>query len=75
MYLLMQVNFLSKLVVLKPGKTVQEMIQKVMQGKDEGADTVINDENNPISTQQALNGIAGRVRFSFCFKCFKFHTR
>lgn len=34
----MQVDFLAKLVALKPGKIVLEMIRNVMQGKDEGAD-------------------------------------
>lgn len=33
-----EVNFLTKLVALRPGKTVREMIKNVMQGKDEGAD-------------------------------------
>jgi len=33
-----QVEFLSKLVALKPGKKVLDMIRNVMQGKDEGAD-------------------------------------
>ncbi|KAJ8440348.1 hypothetical protein Cgig2_012784 [Carnegiea gigantea] len=37
-----EVNFLTKLVALKPGKTVQEMIKNVMLGKDEGADTEEN---------------------------------
>ncbi|CAA0805972.1 Unknown protein [Striga hermonthica] len=33
-----EVNFLTKLVALRPGKTVRDMIKNVMQGKDEGAD-------------------------------------
>lgn len=33
-----EVDFLAKLVALKPGKIVLEMIRTVMQGKDEGAD-------------------------------------
>ncbi|KAL4558511.1 hypothetical protein LXL04_036712 [Taraxacum kok-saghyz] len=37
-----EVNFLTKLVAQKPGKTVREMIKNVMLGKDEGADN--NDE-------------------------------
>ncbi|KAL4596900.1 hypothetical protein ACB092_12G196900 [Castanea dentata] len=41
-----EVNFLTKLVALKPGKTVHEMIKNVMQGKDEGADNTDSDEEN-----------------------------
>lgn len=47
-----EVNFLMKLVALKPGKTVREMIKNVMQGKDEGAED---------STGRKISGgIAGR---------------
>lgn len=53
--MLMQVSFLTKLVALKPGKAVREMIKKVMVGKDEGAD---NDENDGLGSK----GVAGRVR-------------
>lgn len=49
-----QVNFLTKLVALKPGKTVQEMIKNVMLGKDEGADI---EENRTVGSR----GIVGRV--------------
>ncbi|XLU49689.1 hypothetical protein S245_044503, partial [Arachis hypogaea] len=38
------VNFLSKLVALKPGDTVLGMIRNVMQGKDEGVDNAGNDD-------------------------------
>lgn len=48
-------NFLTKLVALKPGDTVQKMIKNVMQGKDEGADHSSSDEDDVVS------GIAGRV--------------
>lgn len=55
-----QVNFLTKLVALKPGKTVQQMIQNVMQGKDEGADDLSNEEDS--STQgRRQGGLNGRV--------------
>lgn len=55
----MQVNFLAKLVALKPGKTVQEMIKTVMQGNDEGAeDTASKEEEND---DRISSGIAGRV--------------
>ncbi|KAG0456095.1 hypothetical protein HPP92_023883 [Vanilla planifolia] len=47
-----EVNFLSKLVALKPGKNVQEMIRNVLQGNDEGADK--NEQ------PQKLRGVAGR---------------
>lgn len=48
-------NFLAKLVALKPGDIVLDMIRNVMQGKDEGAD----DEDE--TTQRVPSGIAGRV--------------
>lgn len=54
-----QVNYLTKLVALRPGKTLRDMIKNVMQGKDEGAD---NSESGNISS-----GIAGRVSFSVYF--------
>ncbi|CAK8570197.1 unnamed protein product [Lathyrus sativus] len=51
-----EVNFLTKLVALKPGKVVLDMIRNVMQGKDEGADNSgKNDEDDWVPT-----GIAGR---------------
>lgn len=54
----LQVNFLVKLVALKPGKTVRDMIKNVMQGKDEGAD----DNEEDATSKKPLGGIAGRVR-------------
>lgn len=59
----MQVNFLSKLVALKPGKRVQEMISKVMHGKDEGADNNFNLDEDLTEEQRTVGGIAGRVSF------------
>lgn len=60
---MMQVNFLTKLVALRPGKTVREMIKNVMQGKDEGADDSAGNEE--IGNEGRIsNGIAGKVRFS-----------
>ncbi|XP_037496076.1 protein PEP-RELATED DEVELOPMENT ARRESTED 1, chloroplastic isoform X2 [Jatropha curcas] len=56
---LMQVNFLTKLVALKPGKTVEEMIKNVMLGKDEGADNTANEEKDT-SSGSTSSGIAGR---------------
>ncbi|KAI4326354.1 hypothetical protein MLD38_031678 [Melastoma candidum] len=50
-----EVNFLTKLVALKPGKAVQEMIKNVMTGKAEGADDY--PENAP-------RGIRGRGSFT-----------
>lgn len=58
-----QVNFLTKLVALKPGKTVQEMIKNVMQGKDEGADNSEGDKEDS-SSGKFSGGIAGRVSFT-----------
>lgn len=55
-----QVNFLTKLVALKPGKTVQEMIKNVMQGKEEGADNSDSDEEHSTGGKVS-SGIAGRV--------------
>ncbi|CAJ2674735.1 unnamed protein product [Trifolium pratense] len=51
-----EVNFLTKLVALKPGKVVLDMIRNVMLGKDEGADISGNDDDDRVST-----GIAGRA--------------
>ncbi|KAL7113663.1 hypothetical protein ACP275_04G074300 [Erythranthe tilingii] len=48
-----EVNFLTKLVALRPGITVRGMIKNVMLGKDEGSDSS-GGENTPI-------GIAGRA--------------
>ncbi|XP_065876308.1 protein PEP-RELATED DEVELOPMENT ARRESTED 1, chloroplastic [Euphorbia lathyris] len=53
-----EVNFLTKLVALKPGKTVEEMIKNVMLGKDEGAEDTTSEEEN--DSGNASNGIAGR---------------
>uniref|UniRef100_A0A7N0TQD1 Uncharacterized protein n=1 Tax=Kalanchoe fedtschenkoi TaxID=63787 RepID=A0A7N0TQD1_KALFE len=53
-----EVNFLTKLVALKPGKTVQEMIRNVMLGKDEGADHSENDDKD------VAGGITGRPSVS-----------
>ena len=41
-----EVDFLAKLVALKPGKNVLDMIRNVMQGKDEGADKSGNDNED-----------------------------
>lgn len=54
-------NFLTKLVALKPGKTVQQMIKNVMQGKDEGAD---NEEENAPASGKTSNGVFGKVKLS-----------
>lgn len=54
-----EVNFLTKLVALKPGKPVQEMIKNVMLGKDEGADYSDTDEEANASRTRP-RGIAGR---------------
>lgn len=58
-----QVNFLTKLVALKPGKTVEEMIKNVMEGKDEGAEDTGSDEEDTTS-KKGPSGIAGRVNLS-----------
>lgn len=60
-----QVNFLSKLVALRPGKTVQKMISDVMHGKEEGADNLeTGDDEVSDGRQKNLSGVAGRVRLT-----------
>lgn len=54
-----EVNFLAKLVALKPGKTVQQMIQNVMQGKDEGADN-LSKESDSSTEGRKPSGLKGR---------------
>ncbi|CAI9107294.1 OLC1v1006618C2 [Oldenlandia corymbosa var. corymbosa] len=54
-----EVNFLTKIVALRPGKTVREMIKKVMQGNEEGAEDFICSKKNP-SGSRISNGIAGK---------------
>ncbi|GMH02450.1 hypothetical protein Nepgr_004289 [Nepenthes gracilis] len=49
---LLEVNFLSKLVALRPGKRVQEMIKDVMLGNNEGAENSGSDND--------VNSITGR---------------
>ena len=56
----MQVNFLTKLVALKPGRAVQDMIKNVMQGKDEGAENSGSDEEITANGRTS-HGIKGRV--------------
>ncbi|KAF6165462.1 hypothetical protein GIB67_028021 [Kingdonia uniflora] len=53
-----EVNFLTKLVALRPSETVKEMIKNVMQGKDEGAESSSSDEGD---TANELSGISGRA--------------
>ncbi|GAB2298120.1 Protein PEP-RELATED DEVELOPMENT ARRESTED 1, chloroplastic [Dionaea muscipula] len=53
-----EVNFLTKLVALRPGKTVQDMIKNVMLGKDEGA------ENSDIDERNGAVGIIGKKSFT-----------
>lgn len=53
-------NFLTKLVALKPGKVVLGMIRNVMQGKDEGADNSGRSDEDD-TTHRVTSGIAGRV--------------
>ncbi|XP_020107129.1 uncharacterized protein LOC109723235 isoform X2 [Ananas comosus] len=56
-----EVNFLSKLVALRPGKTVQKMISDVMHGKEEGADNLeTGDDEVSDGRQKNLSGVAGR---------------
>ncbi|RZC63307.1 hypothetical protein C5167_025062 [Papaver somniferum] len=57
-----EVNFLTKLVALRPGKTVEEMIRNVMLGKDEGEDK--SDEDDKTNTEKIPGGITGRASVS-----------
>ena len=61
-------NFLSKLVALRPGKTVKEMLSNVILGKDEGADPSESNDKDTKNTQERLSGIAGRVSSDFCLE-------
>nr|GLL30843.1 uncharacterized protein LOC109173744 [Ipomoea trifida] len=58
-----EVNFLTKLVALKPGKTVREMIKNVMLGKDEGAESPDSNEKSAAG-QKKSGGIFGRTSVS-----------
>ena len=51
-------NYLTKLVALKPSKAVQEMIKNVMLGKDEGTDDPSPDEDGKT---RGPRGVVGRV--------------
>ncbi|MED6112204.1 Protein PEP-RELATED DEVELOPMENT ARRESTED 1, chloroplastic [Stylosanthes scabra] len=55
-----EVNFLAKLVALKPGDTVLGMIRSVMQGKDEGADNTGNDDEGVSSGNAERASATGR---------------
>lgn len=58
-----QVNFLSKLVALKPGKALERMIRDVMHGKGEGADNIESGNAEQNSELEPLTGLSGRVSF------------
>ncbi|CAN6462664.1 unnamed protein product [Victoria cruziana] len=53
-----EVNFLTKLVALSPGKSVRNMIADVMEGKCEGAEVDINDQTS--SALPGREGVTGR---------------
>lgn len=56
-----EVNFLSKLVALKPGKAVETMIRDVMLGKGEGADdTEPNSDLEPPTGTAEKENVTGR---------------
>ncbi|CAN6229889.1 unnamed protein product [Urochloa humidicola] len=55
-----EVNFLSKLVALKPGKALERMIRDVMNGKREGADNIDQSNADSHSEQEHLTGVSGR---------------
>ncbi|KAF7064537.1 hypothetical protein CFC21_070834 [Triticum aestivum] len=57
---LLEVNFLSKLVALKPGKAVEKMISDVMHGKEEGADNTESTNTGPNSDLEPSTGTSGR---------------
>ncbi|TKY68741.1 hypothetical protein E2542_SST05001 [Spatholobus suberectus] len=49
-----EVDFLAKLVALKPGKIVLDMIRNVMQGKDEGADNSSNNDEDDATDREPV---------------------
>ncbi|KAL3828956.1 hypothetical protein ACJIZ3_017758 [Penstemon smallii] len=53
-----EVNFLTKLVALRPGKTVRDMIKNVMQGRDEGTES--SEDEDSESGRNTPKGIFGR---------------
>lgn len=55
-----EVNFLSKLVALKPGKALERMIRDVMHGKGEGADNIESGNAEQNSELEPLTGLSGR---------------
>ncbi|CAN6236516.1 unnamed protein product [Urochloa humidicola] len=55
-----EVNFLSKLVALKPGKALERMIRDVMNGKGEGADNIDQSNADSHPEQEHLTGVSGR---------------
>ncbi|CAL5014401.1 unnamed protein product [Urochloa decumbens] len=55
-----EVNFLSKLVALKPGKALERKIRDVMNGKGEGADNIDQSKADSHSEQEHLTGVSGR---------------
>ncbi|CAA6659848.1 unnamed protein product [Spirodela intermedia] len=55
-----EVNFLAKLIALKPGETVLEMIKNVMLGRDEGAEDPGSDDEHSKNRRSTSGGIAGR---------------
>ncbi|XP_047321777.1 protein PEP-RELATED DEVELOPMENT ARRESTED 1, chloroplastic [Impatiens glandulifera] len=54
-----EVNFLTKLVSLKPGTTVETMIRNVMMGKEEGEETSGGADSKSVS-----GGITGKASFT-----------
>lgn len=56
-------KFLTKLVALRPGKTVRDMIKNVMEGRDEGADA--SESKTDSAEVKISGGIAGRVSYLY----------
>lgn len=55
-------NFLAKLVSLRPGEAMKNIISDVMHGRAEGAD-ISESEDEASSTRAVPKGIFGRVSF------------
>ncbi|KAG2575355.1 hypothetical protein PVAP13_7KG429000 [Panicum virgatum] len=55
-----EVNFLSKLVALKPRKALERMIRDVMNGKAEGANNIKQSSADSHSEHEHLTGLSGR---------------
>lgn len=52
MYVCMQVNFLTKIIGLKPGPELHKKLARVLGGEDEGADIVDEEKARQLARAQ-----------------------